>query len=196
MDLEFLPDGVHHFADKLHIVHTEASLGWGGQEIRILEETQCMIARGHKVEIWAAAGSGILAEAGQRALPHRALPIGRKSLGGMIAMRRALASARPDVVNSHSSTDAWLVALALMTLRDAPPMVRTRHISSRIPNNFPTRWLYNHATRHIVTTGERLREILAVLQHPQAKETTKLKSIAKLVTGALAGEDPAREELA
>ena len=36
---------------------------------------------------------------------------------------------------------------------------------------------------------KRLRAILAVLQHPQAKETTKLKSIAKLVTGALAGEE-------
>ena len=44
---------------------------------------------------------------------------------------------------------------------------------------------------------KRLRAILAVLQHPQAKETTKLKSIAQLVTGALAGEeDPAPEALA
>lgn len=36
---------------------------------------------------------------------------------------------------------------------------------------------------------KRLRVILAVMQHPQAKETTKLKSIAKLVSGALAGSD-------
>ena len=44
---------------------------------------------------------------------------------------------------------------------------------------------------------KRLRAILGVLQHPQAKETTKLKSIAQLVTGALAGEeDPTPEELA
>ena len=44
---------------------------------------------------------------------------------------------------------------------------------------------------------KRLRAILAVLQHPQAKETTKLKNIAQLVTGALAGEeDPAQEPLA
>lgn len=36
---------------------------------------------------------------------------------------------------------------------------------------------------------KRLRAILAVLEHPQAKETTKLKSVAKLVAGALAGSD-------
>jgi glycosyltransferase involved in cell wall biosynthesis len=120
-----------------------------------------MIARGHEVEIWAVAGSGILAEAERRAIPHRALAIGRKSLRGVLAMRRALASVRPDVVNTHSSTDAWLVALARLALGEAPPMVRTRHISAPVPDNFATRWLYNRATRHIVTTGERLREILA-----------------------------------
>jgi glycosyltransferase involved in cell wall biosynthesis len=141
-------------------VHTEASVGWGGQEIRILEETQGMIARGHEVEIWAVAGSGILAEAERRAIPHRALSIGRKSLRGVLAMRRALTSVRPDVVNAHSSTDTWLVALALLTLGEAPPLVRTRHVSSPVPDNFPTRWLYQRATRHIVTTGERLRETL------------------------------------
>jgi len=145
---------------SLRIAHTEASVGWGGQEIRILEEAQGMIARGHEVEIWAVAGSGILAEAARRALPHRALSIGRKNLRGILAMRRALASVRPDLVNAHSSTDAWLAALARLTLADAPPLVRTRHISAPVPDNFPTRWLYNHATRHIVTTGERLRETL------------------------------------
>lgn len=135
-------------------------MGWGGQEIRVLEETQGMIARGHAVEIWAVGGSGILAEAERRAIPHRALSIGRKNLRGVVAMRRALASVRPHVVNTHSSTDAWLVALACLTLGDAPAMVRTRHISAPVPDNFPTRWLYKRATRHIVTTGERLREIL------------------------------------
>lgn len=34
---------------------------------------------------------------------------------------------------------------------------------------------------------KRMRAILTVLEHPQAKETTKLKSVAKLVALALAG---------
>ncbi len=36
---------------------------------------------------------------------------------------------------------------------------------------------------------KRLRAILAVLEHPQAKETTKLNRIARLVSGALTGHD-------
>jgi len=33
----------------MNIVHTEASCGWGGQEIRILEESRGPIERGHAV---------------------------------------------------------------------------------------------------------------------------------------------------
>jgi glycosyltransferase involved in cell wall biosynthesis len=146
--------------EPLYIVHTEASGGWGGQEIRILTEAQGMIARGHHVEIWAVAGSQILQEAARRRIPHQALPLGRKRLRGVKALRAALKAAQPDVVNTHSSTDAWIVALARLLWREAPPVVRTRHISSPISRGWATRWLYTRATCHIVTTGERLRETL------------------------------------
>jgi FkbM family methyltransferase len=144
----------------MYIVHTEASCGWGGQEIRILTEAEGMIGRGHRVEIWVVPGSTILEQAMRRGIPQHALPIGRKGLRGIMAMRLALASVRPDVVNTHSSTDTWLAALACLTLRDPPPLVRTRHISAPVPKDFATRWLYQHATRHIVTTGENLRHTL------------------------------------
>ncbi|MDA0190295.1 MAG: hypothetical protein OSW77_08200, partial [Proteobacteria bacterium] len=35
----------------MKIVHTEASCGWGGQEIRILEEARGLAARGHDVQL-------------------------------------------------------------------------------------------------------------------------------------------------
>ena len=72
-------------------------------------------------------------------------------------MRRRLKAHPVDVVNTHSSTDSWLAALACATLARAPAIVRTRHVSASISNDLPTRWLYRCATRHIVTTGEGLR---------------------------------------
>jgi len=38
--------------------------------------------------------------------------------------------------------------------------VRTRHISAPIPRNLASRWLYEHATSRIVTTGEALKRQL------------------------------------
>lgn len=147
-------------SNSLRIVHTEASLGWGGQEIRILTEAQGLIGRGHQVEIWAAPGSNILPEAARRSIPARVLPIGTRGLRPLLAVREMLKEDQPDIVNTHSSTDTWLVALACLTLRDPPPVVRTRHISAPVSKDFATRWLYLRATRHIVTTGERLRQTL------------------------------------
>ena len=47
----------------LAIVHTESSLGWGGQEIRILAESQGLARRGHRLTVLCAPQSRILAEA-------------------------------------------------------------------------------------------------------------------------------------
>ena len=116
-----------------------------------------MSGRGHEVAIVAPREARIYEAALKRGLHVEALPIARKNLGGVLAVRRWLQAHPVDVINSHSSTDSWLAALACATLARAPALVRTRHISASIPNNLPTRWLYHSATRHIVTTGEILR---------------------------------------
>ena len=144
----------------MHIVHTEASLGWGGQEIRILTEAAGMMRRGHRVTLLCPVEARIYEEAKLRGVSVVALPIGRKNLRGVMALRRWLKSHPADIVNPHSSTDSWLAALASLGLPHAAPLVRTRHISAAIPNNFTTRWLYRKATRHIATTGELLRQQL------------------------------------
>jgi glycosyltransferase involved in cell wall biosynthesis len=141
----------------LRILHTESSLGWGGQEIRVLTEARGVAARGHAVTLAAPAQSRIYQEAPAFGVEAVALPIARKSLAGLRAMRALLRERRHDVVNTHSSTDSWLTAVAARLAPGAPPIVRTRHISAPVPRNAATRWLYANATQRIVTTGERLR---------------------------------------
>jgi glycosyltransferase involved in cell wall biosynthesis len=141
----------------LSILHTEASLGWGGQEIRVLTEARGVARLGHEVVLAAPREARIAKEAARYGVPVVELPIGRKRPGGVAAMRGLLRQRRFDVVNTHSSTDAWLAALACAWIgRAAPAIVRTRHISAPVPRNAATRWLYANAQR-IVTTGERLR---------------------------------------
>ena len=144
----------------LHIVHTEASLGWGGQEIRILNEAKGIAERGHRVTIICPSDSNIYRESKNRGIDTIALPIGRKKLSGLWAMKNWLKQNKVDIINTHSSTDSWLAALACKFLEDAPKIVRTRHISAPVPRNMATNWLYTRATEHIVTTGEKLRNQL------------------------------------
>jgi glycosyltransferase involved in cell wall biosynthesis len=144
----------------LRILHTESSLGWGGQEIRILTEAAGMIGRGHMVGLACARSARIFAEAPRFGVPVTALPIGRKRPQGVVALQRFLATYPVDVINAHSSTDCWLVALACRALKVSPPMVRTRHISAPVPRDRLTRWLYTKATAQVVTTGDAIRSAL------------------------------------
>ncbi len=143
--------------NPLRILHTESSLGWGGQEIRVLTEARGVMRAGHEVTLAAPSESRIFQESPRYGVEALALPIARKGLRGIRALRGLLSQRPFDIANTHSSTDTWLVALARSGPR-APPLVRTRHISAPVPRNFATRWLYRRATDRIVTTGERLRK--------------------------------------
>lgn len=184
----------------MKIIHTEASLGWGGQEIRILEESRGMIARGHEVLLLCPREARIFTEAPRRGVPVQALPIGKKRLRGAMALRAWLKANPVDVINTHSSTDSWLAAIACKTLNDAPPIVRTRHISAPITNNATTRWLYTRACRHIVTTGEPLRRQLIddngfpagmITSVPTGIDTERFKPADKTAARLSLGLDPA-----
>jgi len=185
---------------RLNILHTESSCGWGGQEIRTLTEAAGMIARGHQVALACPPEAKIFVEAPRFGVPAHPLPMARKNLGGVLALRRLIKALGPDVVNTHSSTDSWLAALAGATLADAPPAVRTRHISSPIPDNLATRWLYRHAPRHVVTTGEALRTTLIaqlglapdrVTSVPTGIDTARFQPGDKSGARAELGLDPA-----
>jgi glycosyltransferase involved in cell wall biosynthesis len=144
---------------SLSIVHTESSLGWGGQEIRILAESQGLARRGHAVTVLCAPQARILAEAVHWDVPAVALPIAIKRPAGLRALVDWLRANRCDVLNTHSSTDSWLAAFATRVGR-AVPIVRTRHISAPVPRNPLSRWLYEHGAARIVTTGEALKREL------------------------------------
>jgi glycosyltransferase involved in cell wall biosynthesis len=147
--------------ERLFIVHTESSCGWGGQELRTLTEAAGMRGRGHRVVLLCPPQAPMHAHALRLGVPVEAVPIARKNWNGFAALRRWLpAHPEIDVLNTHSSTDAWLAALACATLRHAPPIVRTRHVSTPVNNRVATRWLYQRATRHIVTAGEALKQQL------------------------------------
>ena len=146
----------------LSILHTEASCGWGGQEIRILTEMEAMQARGHRVHLLPPSHADLHRAARERGLPVDALPIEFRRPRGLSSLRRWLRKHGRafDVINTHSSADSWLTAWTRMLVPGLPPVVRTRHVSTRVNTSAATRWLYQRATAHIVVTGEALKDQL------------------------------------
>ena len=121
-----------------------------------------MLDRGHRVTLLTPAQAEIFPAAKRQGIPVEALAIATKRPGPLLALRGWLAQhgKEYDVINTHSSTDSWLSAVACTMLHGMPALIRTRHVSTPVNNHFSTRWLYEKATVHIVTTGEALRQQL------------------------------------
>jgi len=158
----------------MHIVHTEADGGKGGQPLRIINESLGMIQRGHQVTILCPESAPLHQLAITAGLNVVTMPLRRKNLGNLLALRRWLSDNRDtvDVVNSHNSADTWLVALANLFLSRPLPLIRTRHASGVPRNNWTTRWLYRKACKHIVSTGEALRLQMVALGVPLENTTS------------------------
>ena len=149
-----------HSRHAYTILHTESSLGWGGQEHRVLAEAKAMRQRGHRVLFACDPRGELYRRAGDA--DFTVIPLvwgGLHNLKSWLALRRLLRWESIEILNTHSSLDSWVGALAWRSLRVRPLLVRTRHLSTRVKNNWTTRWLYQ-APAAIITTGEVTRELL------------------------------------
>ncbi len=145
---------------SLAILHTEASLGWGGQERRILVEALAMRRRGHRPAFVCDPRGELYRRARLQNFPVTPLVFGGiRNLGAWVGLRRHLGGGAFDILNTHSSLDSWVGTLAWRSLRARPLLVRTRHLSTRVRDNRPTRWLYRTPAA-IITTGKVTKDLL------------------------------------
>ena len=142
----------------LTILHTEASLGWGGQEIRIVRESAGMSKRGHRVIIAAPPQSTIFNRAPGEGLEVLPAEFRKKSPGSIYQMVSLINRVRPDFVNTHSSSDSWVSSIAAKLSGRKPKIIRTRHLSTPISRSFLSRLIYDMLPDAVMTTGEEIRQ--------------------------------------
>lgn len=144
----------------LRILHTEASTGWGGQEIRILDESAGLRARGHDVRIAAPADAPIFEATKRRQIPVYPVALDRRGLSSVLTFAWLVRAFKPDVIVTHSSSDSWLAAVATRLPGVRTAIVRTRHLSTPVARGPLNRWLYGRVPARVVTTGEAIRKLL------------------------------------
>lgn len=141
------------------ILHTEASKGWGGQEIRIITEADGLIKRGHRIIIAASPDARIIKQAKARGI--EAVPLSMEKFSVLSPIRKLMYIINKyeiDIINTHSSRDSWLASIAARLSFRKPVIIRTRHLSTPISNNPLSRMVYNHLPHKIITTGESIKD--------------------------------------
>jgi len=127
----------------IKVLHTEWSDGWGGQEIRIINE---MIALREQGQIK------------QKALDNdiKVFPLpfrGNADFKTLFGIKKIIQENQIDIVNTHSGKDTWVGGLAAKLA--GVKFIRTRHLSNPIKSSRSN--FINELADYIFTTGESVR---------------------------------------
>lgn len=176
----------------LRVLHVESSLNWGGQEARIVSECRWLRDHGHAAFIACDPQSEIRRHAENAGVALLAVPMTRRwSFSTMAALLGFARRNRIDVVNSHSSKDAWLcLPLHLAGYHVA----RWRNVTGPIGRSWRKTFIYRHGNRHIIATAEVIRQALREQGVPPEKvdvigEGIDLKECNPSISGAAFREE-------
>jgi len=159
----------------MHVLHSESSLGWGGQENRILNEMVVLRGMGHQVSLLTQPGAKIAIRAKDADFPVFEVRMRNIfDLPALRSMRRILRDTQIDIVNTHSGRDTQLVGLAArMLCRRRPRIVRTRHLALPITSRFT----YSVIPDHVVTVSDFVANYLVSAGIPRSGITTVLTGV-------------------
>lgn len=170
------------------ILHTEWSNGWGGQEIRILEECRGMAERSHRVELAGCPEGKLRPRAEAAGLTFHPLAMaGPWDLPALLRLKSLIRQRGIQVVHTHSSVDAWLGGMAARLAGVA--CVRCRHLSVPVSQN-PLNIVYR-LPQAVITTGQGIRRHLIEDYGLPAARVTSIPTGVDTTRFAPAAPDPA-----
>lgn len=121
--------------------------------MRILKEALGMRERGHEIFFCVTRGGELVQKARDAGFTVYELPFEKKKFWYVIpSLIRILRRHQIDLVNTHSSIDAWLGGIAAKLA--GCKVIRTRHISPKIKEGWKAKLLYGRLADRVVTTCE------------------------------------------
>lgn len=139
----------------IKVLHTEWSNGWGGQEIRIINEMIALREKGIEVFLACKDNAMIKEKAIEKNIKVFILPFsGNVDFKTMFTLMKIIKENKIDIINTHSGKDTWVGGLAAKF--SGVKFIRTRHLSNKIRSvrlNF-----INELADFIFTTGESVKD--------------------------------------
>lgn len=176
----------------MKVVHTESSLGWGGQENRTLNEMIGLRELGHESVLVCQPGARLAARAREAGFAVEEIAMrGALDIPALWKLRAAFRRHGADIVNTHSGRDTQLAGMAARTLgRRRPRIVRTRHLALPISSHFS----YSVLPDHVVTVSRFVGDYLVSAGIP-AERVTAVPTGIDLTPFAAAPAGSLRSEL-
>ncbi len=120
--------------------------------MRILREAEGMRSRGHEMVLAVVKGGALAERARAQGFTVYELPLKKQSLLPAVMQLVSIIKKHDiDVVNTHSSSDAWLGGIAARFAKKK--VIRTRHLSTPIRKGINSYLLYKKLADFVVTTS-------------------------------------------
>jgi len=146
---------IYKMKHTIKVLHTEWSDGWGGQEIRIINEMIALREKGVELFLACRKDAQIEKKAIENGFKVFTLPFrGNTDFKTLFGLMKIIKDNTIDIVNTHSGKDTWVGGLAAKLA--GVKFIRTRHLSNPIRSsrlNF-----INELADYIFTTGESIRD--------------------------------------
>ena len=167
----------------IRVLHTEWSSGWGGQEIRIINEMIAVREEGVDVFLACRDDAVIKKKALENNIKVFTLPFrGNADFKTLFGLNKIIKTYSIDIVNTHSGKDTWVGGLAAKLA--GIKFIRTRHLSNPIS---PARTNFiNELADYIITTGESVREDMIKYNRIQSH---KIQSIPTGIDSSIFNSD-------
>ncbi len=144
----------------MKVIHTEASKGWGGQEIRILREALGMRKRGFDIIFITEHGSVLNEKARENNFKSYCLSFNKRSwIFSFFKLLKIFKKEKADIINTHSSLDAWIAGIAAKYADIS--IVRTRHLSANVRKGINSKIVYNYLADFVITTCAKIIPMLS-----------------------------------
>ena len=138
------------------IAHAESSLGWGGQEHRILAELNGFRRRGSAVWLLALRASEVFRRAAAAGLAVQPLATSKLQFPfAVVQTARWLRRHQIQIAHPHSSRAGWIVGLAARLAR-VPFLLRSRHFDVPSANRWLSGFVFKQLADHVVPTSPKV----------------------------------------
>jgi glycosyltransferase involved in cell wall biosynthesis len=138
------------------LIHTEASRGWGGQEMRTLAECRWFRDHGYRIELIAPEISKIAtAAAGENFTVHHRELTKKSQLSDYFFCRKYFKKEQPLMVGAHSNIDTR-VCLAAAAAAGVSNRFRYRHVSIPVKAKPWNHLIYRKFATQVITTAEKI----------------------------------------
>jgi len=132
----------------------------GGQQLRILDQIQWMLNKGHSTWLLAREDSAIHEEATRRGIPTHVVPF-RGSVHPLAVLEIVQFAREEEIqlIDCHSSSDACSVIVARLF---GIPTVRTLHVDTS-KTDLVHKWLWRYGNDHVVVVSQWIADKLSKL---------------------------------